>query len=159
MGYWRQPGVTWGISGPLWVRAWAWATIGLVGIGLLGLFAALMVAQSADDARGCGSIDPTDPANYSVVKIVNDQPMSVQVDQCRGGYCRPDEASRTLSPGGAETVDVACGVSGASMTSYRVSADGRTLGYIAVATPGKHDGLKYLVSKASPTRSTPTPSS
>jgi len=32
----------------------------------------LVVAQVADDRAGCGSIDPTDAANYSAVTIVND---------------------------------------------------------------------------------------
>lgn len=44
------------------------------------------------------------------------------------------------------------------MTSWRVTTEkGRVLGYIAVHTPRKHDGLVFPVSHARADRTTPTP--
>jgi hypothetical protein len=128
----------------------------IVVVGLL--VAALLAADIIDSAKGCGSIDPTDPRNYSAVIILNDTGTRVVVDDCRGSYCG-DTTRVDLSPGQPLNVHAACGVSGSQMTSWHVgSIDGLTLGYIAVQTKRKHDGLVYPVSAVSRDRQTPTPS-
>jgi hypothetical protein len=68
-----------------------------IAIAVLG-FGALMFAQIIDDAVGCGSIDPTDAANYSVVTIVNDTEHAVTLGYCQGAYCTI-EGPKFLQPG------------------------------------------------------------
>ncbi len=127
----------------------------LVGVAV----AALLTADIIGTAKGCGSIDPGDPANYSAVVILNDTQASVTVDDCQGTYCNGDTTTVGLSPGEPLQVHAACGASGTHMTSWRLSgADRRTIGYIAVQTKRKQDGLVYPVSAASRDRRTPTPS-
>jgi hypothetical protein len=129
----------------------------LAGAMLALICAALFVAEFALVARGCGSVDPTDPDNYSVVTVVNDTVHTVTVDDCRGAYCNYPDVRR-LRPGDQTRVDGACGVTGADMTSWRVRAIGiAPIRYIAVDTPRKHDGVVYLVSRASLRRDVPTP--
>ncbi|CAM5440575.1 hypothetical protein LSHI6S_02842 [Leifsonia shinshuensis] len=36
---------------------------------------------------GCGSVDPTDPNNYSRVSLFNDTTGTVILDSCSGAYC------------------------------------------------------------------------
>jgi hypothetical protein len=123
----------------------------------VALLAVLTAAQGAMDSAGCGSIDPTEAANYSSVTIQNDTAGTVVVDDCPGAYCKAYNLPARLRPGQHYRDDAACHAAGADMTSWRVStADGRLLGYIAVDTPRKHDGLVFNVSHASPNRSTPT---
>jgi hypothetical protein len=119
-----------------------------------------MAAQIADDVQGCGSIDPTDPQNYSSVRIINDTATDVVIDRCIGTYCNPAVAlPRRLTPGQSVTGDAACGASGAEMTSWEVRDEtGATLGYIAVDSPRSVSGLAFHVRNASPNRATPTPS-
>lgn len=120
--------------------------------GAVGLF----VIDAVDMDNGCGSIDPTDPANYSVVWIDNDTANLVSVGNCQGAYC---SFPAKLRPGQRVSVDAACGATGSQMTSYAITSDGQPIGYIAVATPRKHDGLVFDVSNVSRSRSTPTPAS
>lgn len=128
----------------------------LIGVPAAG-FALLLAAQAADDYAGCGSVDPTDPANYSSVSIINDTPNPVVVDSCVGGYCHPQNLPQRLPPGGRFSDDAGCGVSGGDMTSWRVrTANGRLLGYIAVDSPRSEQGLVFDVSQATPDRRTPT---
>ncbi|MDH6133357.1 hypothetical protein P3T37_002752 [Kitasatospora sp. MAA4] len=134
-----------------------------VGIGcgvLVGGFAVFMGALFWADERmlqaGCGSVDATDPMNYSAVAIRNDSTAPVVVDQCVGGYCDPVTTSVTLQPGDQVPVHAGCGVSGAAMTSWRVTTGtGGPLGYIAVDTPRSTNGLVFPVSAAQPSRSSP----
>jgi hypothetical protein len=125
--------------------------IGVPAALVLGLFTALMIAQGNDDAAGCGSIDPTDPANYSTVVILNDTRTPAVVDDCQGAYCQPDQDRVRLAPGKRVQVNAACGTGGV-MTSWRVSGPAGVLGYVAVDTPRKHDGLVYPVSRAATDR-------
>ncbi|MDT3440642.1 hypothetical protein [Pseudofrankia sp. BMG5.37] len=119
----------------------------------------LIAAQVRMDRAGCGAVDPTDPGNYSAVFLANDTPRLVVVDDCQGGYCRSDQGSMPLAPGERVGVDAACAASGDAMTSWRVaSADGTVLGYVAVDTPRKRDGLVYPISRVSHNRFTATPS-
>jgi hypothetical protein len=119
----------------------------------------LIAVQMHADALGCGSIDPTDPANYSEVTILNDTPAGVSVGDCAGSYCPADEGPAHLRSGQRFRGHAACDVSGADMTSWQLTSnDGRSLGYIAVDTPRKQDGLVFDVSHASRDRRTPTPS-
>jgi len=140
-----------------WQRVRLGLVVGLPSAAIFVFFGALISAQVADDRAGCGSVDPTDPGNYSTVAIVNDVSMPVVIDGCRGGYCRPEQDSILLKPGQRTTVDAACAASGADMTSWRLKGGGAFLGYIAVDTPRKRDGLVFLVSHASPDRRTATP--
>jgi hypothetical protein len=94
----------------------ALVVLGLVGLAVAGLFA----AESIDMASGCGSVDPTDPANYSEVTIVNDTAREVVVDACVGAYCHPDVLRATLAPGKTFSDEAACGATGAGMTSWRI---------------------------------------
>jgi len=121
-------------------------------------FGLLVAAQVADDRAGCGSVDPTDPANYSELSILNDTSATVRLDDCVGGYCRGYLLPALVRPGQRYGDDAACAAAGADMTSWRVSTEaGRVLGYIAVDTPRKLDGLVFPVSRASADRVTPTP--
>jgi hypothetical protein len=121
--------------------------------------AALMTADTIDAIAGCGSIDPTDPANYSSVSIVNDTHAEIVLDRCVGTYCHADELPRRLVPGGSFDDDAGCGETGADMTSWAVlDQHGAVVGYIAVDSPKSTTGLVFRVSHASPNRSTPTPS-
>jgi hypothetical protein len=122
------------------------------------IFGLLFAAEVVDGAVGCGSVDPTDPANYSEVTILNDTAVTVTVDDCVGGYCQADLPAR-LAPGQRLADHAACAASGADMTSWRVtSGNGRVLGYIAVDTPRKHDGLVFPVSHARASRERPASS-
>jgi hypothetical protein len=123
---------------------------------ILVLLGALIAAEVADDRVGCGSVDPTDPANYSTVRILNDTSRAVVLDDCLGAYCA-EQDSILLEPRQRTSVDAACASSGPDMTSWRLTGGGSLLGYIAVNTPRKHDGLVFVVSHASPNRSTATP--
>jgi hypothetical protein len=142
-----------------WQRVRLGLVVGLPSAAVLVLLGTLIGAQVADDRAGCGSVDPTDPANYSTVAIFNDMSAPVVIDGCLGGYCRPEQDSILLKPGQRTTVDAACAASGGDMTSWRLKGGGggALLGYIAVDTPRKRDGLVFLVSHASPNRRTATP--
>lgn len=135
-----------------WLLILAIAVPGLVVLALIG-------AEVLGTVAGCGSVDPGDPANYSSIRILNDSAEPVIVDQCVGSYCRPGAPPSRLAPGQALAVDAACGVSGSEMTSWQVSRadDGSGVGYIAVHTARKQDGLRYRVSHASASRRQPTP--
>jgi len=125
-----------------------------------GGFFALMAVDMAEHVAGCGSVDLTDPNNYSEVAVVNDTPNPVFVGDCNGAYCEPSAAPARLDPGTHTTVRGACASAGKDMTSYRVTlGDGTEVGFIAIDTPRKHDGLTYLVTRASPDRVTATPPS
>jgi hypothetical protein len=132
----------------------------LIGIGAIVIAAIptlLIVTQVYDSAIGCGSVDPTDPANYSSITILNDRTTNVVIDDCQGQRCLLDQPVR-LNPGQRYKDDAACGVSGGRMTSWQIRSNtGTALGYIAVDTPRKHDGLVFRVSRASHDRRTPTP--
>jgi len=98
------------------------------GILFVGL---LWDAQLAFDRAGCGSVDPTDPANYSEVTILNDTSGVVRLDHCVGGYCRIDRLPARLRQGQRFADDAACAVTGANMTSWRVT----TSAYRKTPTP------------------------
>lgn len=106
---------------------------------------------------GCGSADPTDPNNYSDVTLLNDTPETVIIDDCSGAYCLAYDLPVQLKPGQSHRDHAACAASGRDMTSWRVrTADGKLLGYVAVDTRRKQDGLVFLLSKASRDRTTAT---
>jgi hypothetical protein len=127
----------------------------LVVVSVIGF---MVFIEATDSAAGCGSVDPTDPANYSTVTIVNDTSSPVVLSDCPGTYCHPDLLPANLDPGKSFSDDAACGSTGADMTSWRVSTPtGRPLGYIAVDSPKSRNGLVFDVSRASPNRTTPTP--
>lgn len=129
------------------------ATGVLAVLGLAGLLAIDVVLQSS----GCGSVDPTDPANYSVVRVGNDTSSTVTIGDCEGAYCNPAD-NRALLPDEAIPVRGECAASPGSGTSYRVTnADGTQLGFIVIDTPRSRDDLTAKVSDASPDRSTATP--
>jgi hypothetical protein len=56
-----------------------------------------LAADIVDTAKGCGSIDPTDPRNYSAAVILNDTGSSVTINDCQGSYCG-DTTPVDLSP-------------------------------------------------------------
>ena len=121
------------------------------------LIAFVVVAEVVSTAKGCGSVDPTDPANYSRVTIVNDRSSDVVLDNCQGAYCTLTQPVR-LRPGQHYADDAACGVSGSEMTSWQVNTDnGMVLGYVAVDSPRSNNSLTFRISHASPSRRTPTP--
>jgi hypothetical protein len=136
-----------------------------VGLGALLVFGALVVAavpglliaaEIYGSATGCGSVDPTDPQNYSRITILNDESTNIVIDDCQGGYCSVTKPAR-LNPGQRYRDDAACGMSGVNMTSWQIrSSDGTALGFIAVDTPRKNDGLTFRASSASRNRRTPT---
>lgn len=139
---------------PRWRRVVLTLTVVAAG----ALVVAFLTTDIIGSTRGCGSIDPSDPMNYSAITILNDTHANVIIDDCRGSYCSGDTTTVALSPGKPLNVHAACGMSGAQMTSWRVSgADRKTLGYIAIQTKRKQDGLVYPVSAASRDRRTPTP--
>lgn len=129
-------------------------------IALVVFVLALFAAQAFDDVVGCGSVDPTDPANYSRITIMNDSSARVVIDHCVGGYCRDDLLPRPLGPGQSFADDAACGSTGSDMTSWelRDASTSRLIGYIAVDSPRSQRGILYRVSRASGDRRTPTAS-
>lgn len=132
----------------------------LVGVSTLlivGVFGFLVFAQAVLDRQGCGSVDPTDPANYSVITINNDLDVPIVLDDCPGAECLAYDLPVTLQPGQRYTDHAACKSHGPNMTSWRArTTTGRTLGFIAVDSPRSVDGLTYRVSQASPDRATAT---
>jgi hypothetical protein len=128
-----------------------------MGLIVLSALPGLLIFTFVYEAKtGCGSIDPTDPANYSRITILNDRTTDIIIDDCEGEYCTLEQPVR-LGPGQRYKDNAACGVSGGSMTSWQIRAASRTpLGYIAVDTPRKNDHLTYRVSRASHDRRTPT---
>jgi hypothetical protein len=125
-------------------------------VGLVALVAILLVAgETYDTVKGCGSVDPTDPSNYTIATIKNDTPNAVSVDACTGTYCSLDTVSPLL-PGQSLQIRGACGASGDQMTSYQVSRGGTTIGYVAIETTKSRTGVTYVVSHLSPNRTTPT---
>ena len=146
----------------MWQRVLLGVAIGIPVTAVVAVAAVLGLLFGASvllDASGCGSIDPTDAANYSSVAVLNDTNSPVILDDCPGAYCHADELPVRIAPGQRFHDDAACGAAGSDMTSWRVRrTDGTVLGYVAVATPRKHDGLVFRVSRASQDRRTPTPS-
>lgn len=130
----------------------------MLAIGLVTTVAGLLLAaEIADGILGCGSVDLTDPSNYSAVQVLNDTAHSVVVDDCRGAYCGP-AASTVLAHNQRVTVHGACGASGTDMTSWRLTgAGGRIRGYIAIDTPRSTTKLTYRVSHGSSDRTHPAP--
>jgi hypothetical protein len=133
-------------------------TVGFCAVVVAIILGILLVAAEAfDTVAGCGSIDPTDAANYSKIDIVNDTPRTVVLDECTGTQCLLDQLPARLAAGESLEYQAACGVSGVDMTSWRVrTLDGHDLGYIAVDSPRSQSGLVFDVSSASPDRQTPT---
>jgi hypothetical protein len=128
----------------------SWAVVA-IGVALL------VAAEVVDAVTGCGSVDPTDLANYTSGFLVNDTEVPVIVADCRGGYCDPDRGARRLEPGDRITIQGACGVTGSGMTSWRVEHDdGSVLGYIAVGTRRSRTEVVYEISMSGPTRLIPT---
>lgn len=138
-------------------RTWRWLLIGApIAIGAV-LVALLVSAQFYDSSVGCGSVDPTDPANYSSVTILNNTPEPVLVGDCPGAYCQTNVPPIRLSPGEGFADHAACGATGPAMTSWRVTRlNGSTIGFIAVDTPKSTSGLVFKVSNASRSRTSPT---
>jgi hypothetical protein len=134
------------------VRKWLIAALVVIVVVVVGLVAVDVLLMR----RGCGSIDPTDAANYSEVVIRNDTAQRVQLSECRGAYCQVEEP-RTIAPGAQVREQAACAASGGDMTSWKVRGADGTIGYIAIDTPKKHDGLVYLVSAAGSSRLQATP--
>ncbi len=101
----------------------------------------------------CGSVDPTDPSNYTSAIVVNDTRNPVTVSDCRGDYCGADPTPTRLLPGQRVPIQGACGVSGHDMTSWKLTRDdGSLIGYIAIATPQSRADVLYDVSAATPSR-------
>jgi len=124
-------------------------------VAIIG-FVTLLGVDLAEQQAGCGSVDPTDPANYSEVFIANDTNAPVTVDACEGAYCLQPNPPDVLDPGSRVKVRGACASTGSDMTSYRLTTSaGDTLGFIAIDTPRKTDGLVYDVSGRSADRSSP----
>jgi hypothetical protein len=129
-----------------------------VGAVIMVLFFGSWYAQSRMDELRCGSIDPGEAANYSDVLILNDLEQSVVVGDCRGTYCRADQGQTTLAPGARMSTHAACNADGSAMTSWKVTrTDGTIMGFIAVHTIAKTDGLIVPVSGAGSGRLTVTP--
>jgi hypothetical protein len=153
-----SPDGSWRWNGSVWIpfrsarppSLWPKLLVVLAAIAALG-FGGLVAIDAWMLHGGCGSIDPTDPNNYSTVSIRNDTHRVVVISDCEGAYCDPSLV--TLAPGEAAKVNAACAASGSDMTSWRISTGaGATIGYIAVDTPRKRDGLVYPVSHASTRR-------
>jgi hypothetical protein len=128
------------------------AAFGAVVIIVMSLF---FTIEIIDGVTGCGSVDPTDPANYSTATLINDTATTIHIGDCRGTYCDPE--SLTLAPQQHTSINGACGVSGTDMTSWKVTdQNGRLVGYIAIDTPRSTDHLTFNASNPSRDRTTPT---
>lgn len=154
---WPSPPSGWRFWQPV-PRSWGQrCRLGLLIAIPATLCAALLAAQVADGVAGCGSVDPTDPANYSSIRIVNDTGEPVVIDDCQGGYCQLDQPE-VLAAGEQITDHAACGATGSDMTSWRVRRrDGQLAGYIAVDSPKSQNQLIFRVSHASADRAMATP--
>jgi hypothetical protein len=121
------------------------------------VFGLLVAAEAYDTSVGCGSVDPTDPANYTSASIFNDTSQPITVSDCHGPYCQMDLSGTQVLPQRQLGFNGVCGANGADMTSWRIQRnDGSTLGYIVVGTPRSRKGVVYDVSRASHNRLTPT---
>jgi hypothetical protein len=120
------------------------------------VLALLFATEGYDIASGCGSVDPTDSANFVAGQLVNDTASIVDVDSCNGGFCGNSARSAHLSVNGRFKVNVGCGESRTRMTSWQVSREGELLGYLAVGTGKGRYNVVYGVSRLSPNRQTPT---
>ena len=129
-----------------------------VGVALVGTVLVWALNLEANySASGCGSIDPTDPLNYSNVTIVNDSNASVVLKDCLGGGCR-ENYPVLLRPHRSFSDIAECGQKGADMTAWTVtSTTGVVQGYVVVNSPKSQPGLTYNISQVSPNRLTPTP--
>jgi len=129
-----------------------------VGGGVTALvFGLLIASEVVDSITGCGSVDPTDPANYTNASIVNDTSRVVTIADCRGDYCQPDTSVVRLAPGERVAVTGACAATGKDMTSWKATReDGTVVGYIAIDTPRSRQGVVYDLSMPSPDRLTAT---
>lgn len=98
-----QPDPSWPIPPADWQRwqrvplsrahkVWLGAGIAL-GVTVIGLIAA---AEAYDAAVGCGSVDPTDPANYTSASIFNDTSRPVTISDCDGQYCEHEFSGRQV---------------------------------------------------------------
>lgn len=127
---------------------------GIAGVAVVGL---LIAADAYGHVSGCGSVDPTDPSNYSTGQLVNDTKQPVVVGDCQGDYC---VGPANIPPGGAAPVRGACAATGADMTSYQVtrSSTRQTVGYVAIANRRSQTSLVFRVSNLSLDRVTGTPS-
>lgn len=133
--------------------------VGAPAVLAITLIGVVTAAQIRDAATGCGSVDPTDPTNYSTVSIVNDTQDDIILDHCVGGYCHNYELPTRVLPGGSFKDDAGCGETGAAMTSWEIKdRRGAVIGFIAVGSPRSVTGLVFHVRHASRNRSTPTPS-
>lgn len=119
------------------------------------MFALLLAAETTDEITVCSSGDFTDPQNYSTVTLLNDTSATILVDDCPGDYCTPDQPVARLTPTAKVNVNAACRPSRKYSTSWRLTTtNGNTVGFIAVDTSRKHDGLVYPVSAATADRTT-----
>lgn len=67
------------------------------------------------------------------------------------------DLDQLLRPQQQLATQAACGVTGESMTSWKVSArTGSDLGYLVVAAPDRADGTAYPVTHVSPNRLEPS---
>lgn len=116
----------------------------------------LVIADTIGSGTGCGSVDPTDPANYSTATVINDTAHSVDISDCHGSYCG-SQSSATIAPNNHAIVNGACGATGKQMTTWKVThTNGRLIGYIDIDSPRSTRKLIFTVTNASPDRLTPT---
>src|SRR5947207_15153675 len=87
--WWRK------VRRPAWMRA-VIALCVVVPVLVSGL---LFAADLYDGVRGCGSVDPTDPANYTTGQLVNDTSSPVTVDDCLDPFCSDGREATRLAPG------------------------------------------------------------
>jgi hypothetical protein len=120
-------------------------------------FAGIVLSDILGGITGCGSIDPTDPSNYTQLSIVNDTAAPVVIADCAGEYC-DQKLPAQLLPEQAFAGDAACHATGANMTSWTVkNNNGQLIGYVAVDSPRSRTGLIFDVSKVSTSRLIATP--
>lgn len=128
----------------------------LLGITTM-LVGGLLAAEVTDGIVGCGSVDPTAPANHSSIRIANTTSLPVIIDDRRGAYCQLTQP-KVLQPGQQFSDYAACGATGSEMTSWRVTSANRQLhGYTAARSPKSRNDLLDRVSHASAERFTATP--
>jgi hypothetical protein len=94
------------------------------------------------EAVGPGSVDPTDPSNFSEATVVNDRGDPVRVMQCDAN-CATIHDIYELPPGDSMSLNVAWGF---PVGYYVVSENGPSLGCLRFDFPRRETSIVVLIS-------------
>jgi hypothetical protein len=94
------------------------------------------------DAVGPGSVDPTDPSNFSEVTIFNDRDVPIRLMQC-DTFCSEIHDVYELPPGASTSLSVAWGF---PVGYYVLTNNGLPLGCLRFDFPRRETSVVVLTS-------------